>query len=128
MIGGVDVIFDTGLPTSRSLEIAACTVTRLWANAVFQDAISGEVFSACDSIPFPNVHELLCYRDEGARLQWDAVGADTSTDDKMIHLLAYDARRLTAVVGNDKSGDARAYLEALRQAFADRVSPLKHIA
>jgi hypothetical protein len=128
MIGGVDVIFDTGLSSSRSLDIATCTITRLWTSAVFQDAINGDIFTSQQAIPFESVHELLCYRDAASHQQWDALGAEPSTADTMIHLLAYDPGRLTVVVDDDKRGDASIFLDALRQVLADRMSPLKNSA
>jgi hypothetical protein len=77
------------------------------------------------ALPFESVHELLCYRDAGSHQHWEALGAEPATEDTMIHLLAYDSVRLTVVVDDDNRGDARIYLEALRQALTDRMSRLK---
>ena len=128
MIGGTDVIFETGLQQAQSLEIAVRTVARIWPRAVFQDALTGEILDSIDLIPFTRMKELLCYRDAAACQQWDALGADAATENTMIHLLAYDAGRLTVVVDNVARGDAAIFLSAISEAFAGGTKPLKHTA
>jgi hypothetical protein len=128
MIGGNDVIFETGLPRPQSLEIAVRNVARLWPNAILQDALTGEFLDAIDAIPFARINELLCYPDAAASQQWDALGADPGTENTMIHLLAYDAGRLTVAVDDAAKSDAAIFLSSLSKAFAGGTSPLKHTA
>jgi hypothetical protein len=128
MIGGTDVIFETALSQAHSLEIAVRNVARLWPNAIFQDALSGEIFAGPDAMPFSRINELLCYRDADARQRWDELGADVVRQNTMIHLLAYDAGRLTVVVDDAARGDVAIFLSALSKAFAGGTTPLKHTA
>ena len=65
MIGGIDVVIPA-VGDATALEACARLVQRLWPNARFEDAETGDKYAKCDDIPLGRVRELFVYSEAQA--------------------------------------------------------------
>jgi hypothetical protein len=118
-IGGHDIIFELGHADSVrrvwAVHVAAKAVITRWNSAVFQDGVTGEVYDSLASVPAQTM-ELLIYRSETARKNWDRLGGVQANQDSMFHILV-DEKELTVVVGAPEEKYAREVLAKLRKVF-----------
>lgn len=115
MIGGRDVIIPTARGT-EALDLAIRAVTRLWPDAVLEDAETGESFRRYDEISFANRCEILAFRDPDSATRWDKVGADPSLRGTLIHFLL-SKRDLTVAIDDSPPAQIEAFVQALRRSL-----------
>ena len=123
MIGGTDLILQTRLSSAAAMGNAARVVLGHWRDGVAQSGTTGVVLGRYVDIAFANVSELLIYRHEAALRRWEQVGADPSTDDTLIHLLAYGPGQLTVVVDDRPSAEVQRLVGGIVDLLADRSRP-----
>lgn len=123
MIGGTDIIIPTRLSTAAAMSNAARVVLNHWRAGIAQSGTTGAVLGRYADISFASVNELLIYRDADALRRWDEVGADPSTDDTLIHLLAYNRGQLTVVVDDRPSPEVTGLVQGIAELLADRSRP-----
>ncbi len=123
MIGGTELIVRTRLSPAAALGNAAHVVLGQWREGVAQSGTTGVVLGRYANIAFADVNELLIYRHGAALHRWEQVGADPSTDDTLVHLLAYGQGQLTIVVDDRPSAEVRRLVGGIADLLTDRSRP-----
>jgi hypothetical protein len=118
-IGGYDIIMPAKLPAAVALQAAVRRICREWPDAVFENAITAEVYPDFASISFDRVTELFVFRDHAAADVWDHPDQEPCNDHDMVHLLCRDngEDELTAVVGDREK--AAGMMESIRDGLAE---------
>lgn len=110
VLGGIDIRIPTRTPSA----LLACVrvIRHYWPKACFENAGTGEHYTAYSDIPFDELTELFVYRDEAASAAWDA-GSVAVAENSMLHLIhAEDS--LTIVVDNPHSLELSRMLASIR--------------
>jgi hypothetical protein len=115
VIGGTDIIIPVR-NENDALAWAVRAITRLWPNAVLEDADSAEVLPQYPSINFQGRREILAFRDQKAADQWDELGADPSLGGTLVHFLASQGA-LTVSVDDVPPAQIGSFVEALRSSL-----------
>lgn len=101
--------------TTRALTASVLHAARfVWQHAVFEDAETGPTMAeapwAIDALPT----EILVYRNESSRQQWETLGASPTTRGTLIHLLR-EPGSLTIVTDDPPSEEMRRILNTIQQ-------------
>ena len=126
MIGGHDKLFKTHISPAMTLDTCARAIWTHWPQAVFQDAATGRRYEAYSRIPFAQISELFVYQDENSFISWEALGADPSNCNMMVHLLCAD-HDLTVVVDDPNAHEMAALLSSLEKSLRDKSFCLRHL-
>jgi hypothetical protein len=118
VIGRTDILIDTPFSREETLALCARRLASLWRDCVFEDAETGEVYRTYHEVPFGQTRELFGYRDPAAYASWEELGADEANANTMVHLLCYEARKLTVVVDDEANPEMRAYIDAVHESLA----------
>lgn len=119
MIGGVDIEIPTRAGRS-ALDASVRAIRQSWPHARFENSVNGESYDRFSQIPFGQLEELFVYRDEAAKLLWDAEGAVPETANSMIHLIA-DESAIFVVMDDDTTREMQCILGAIKSFLKDDV-------
>lgn len=122
MIGGIDIRIPSRMG-DLSLEIAVRAIRQIWADAVYENGLTGEKYDRFEQIPFGCTEEIFVYRDRESASIWDIEGAVPEASNTMIHLI-YDAGWLTAVV-DERTEEMNAIIKAIESGLAGRPGPIQ---
>jgi hypothetical protein len=111
MIGGKDIVIPA-VGSPASLDACARVVQRLWPEARFEDAETGEKYSSYGDIPLGRVRQLLAYPNAEAEELWDADSAESPVN-SMLYLILGE-HSVTAVLDDPYVGEMPAMLEGIR--------------
>lgn len=118
MIGGTDIT----IPTPGGCAALDCCLRVIyseWPSAVFEDAESEERAERFEQVP-EHWDQIFVYRDPAAARSWEALGADPSNANSMIHLLlGHD--RVTVVVDDPADPTMRRLLDSLHSALSSEL-------
>jgi hypothetical protein len=107
MVGGTDMSVHIA-DEAAALEAAVRRVRWTWPDAVIQGGDEERPFDSFAAVPFGCARELMVYRDLRAFRSWEALGADASNQNTMLHLLVADGA--LTIVADDLEHDPIAEL------------------
>jgi hypothetical protein len=115
MIGGTDIVIDTGL-NEIALDVAVRCARNAWPEAVFEDADTGNRSDHYEDLSFGRITELFVFRDARTAEDWDEHGAVQSLVNTMIHVLV-GPDSLTVVVDDPDTSEMRQILATIRESL-----------
>ena len=116
MIGGKDILIPArGIPAS--LDACARVVQRQWPEARFEDAETGDKYSAYGELPLGRIRHLLAYPDTKAEALWDADSPDSPVNSMLYLILGKHS--VTAVLDDPNVGEMPAILEGIKMMMVE---------
>jgi hypothetical protein len=89
VIGGTDVTMPTRAGAT-ALDICLRAIRWEWAEAVFEDALTGANFSDYSLMSLAHLAEVFVFRDKDIAREWESRGSQPDLENTMIHLKLSD--------------------------------------